>query len=186
MIKLVLTLHVLAAVFLIGPMAITPMMGMRAIRRHDARGVHEAARTTTLYTLLSLIVAALGFVVVSVGSKKWAFGDAWIVISITLYIIAVVLAVAVVSPGLTHAARLLDGTTQAAPTPMAETPVTETDPIVGDAPTLPEPAGTDTATIGVDARRKLDATYGRVAASSGVVALLLVIIVIFMVVRPFK
>ena len=182
MIKLVLTLHVLAAVFLIGPMAITPMMGMRAIRRHDARGVHEAARTTTLYTLLSLIVAALGFVVVSVGSKKWAFSDAWIIISITLYVIALVLVVVVVSPGLTHAARLLDGSTQAPATPLAET-----DPLPGSTPTPtdPEPAGTDTATIDVESRRKLDATYGRVAASSGAVSLLLVIVVIFMVVRPF-
>lgn len=183
MTKLVVTLHVLAAVFLIGPMAIAPMLGLRAIRRHDARGVHEAARTTTLYTLLSLIVTGLGFLAVAVGSDRWAFSDAWIVISITLYVIALLLGIGVVAPGLTGAARLLDGSTPTPATPLAP-PSTPADSSL-DAPTLPEPAGTDTATIDVEARRKLDASYGRIAASSGIVALLLMIIVIFMVVRPF-
>ncbi|MFI5957733.1 DUF2269 family protein [Cryptosporangium sp. NPDC051539] len=187
MTKFVLTLHVLAAVFLIGPMAIAPMLGMRAIRRHDARGVHEAARTTTLYTLLSLIVAGLGFVLTAVGNDKWSYGDAWIVISTTLYVIALLLGIAVVAPGLTGAARLLDAATSTPATPLtAPTLGDVTDPTNPASPEIPEPAGTDTATIDVEARRKLDAAYGRVAASSGIVALLLVIIVIFMVVRPFK
>ena len=176
----VLTLHVLAAVFLIGPMAIAPMMGMRAIRRHDARGVHEAARTTTLYTLLSLVVAGLGFLLTAVGSDRWSFGDAWIVISTTLYVIALLLGIGVVAPGLTGAARLLDASTTVPATPL-------TTPTAPDATAeTPEPAGTDTATIDVEARRKVDAAYGRVAASSGIVALLLLIIVILMVVRPFR
>ncbi|MFG1928083.1 DUF2269 family protein [Cryptosporangium sp. NPDC048952] len=177
MTKFVLTLHVLAAVFLIGPMAISPMMGMRAIRRHDARGVHEAARTTTLYTLLSLVVAALGFVLIAVGNGRWSFGDAWVTISMTLYVIALLLGIGVVAPGLTGAARLLDVST-----PVPATPVTVSDTTVETT----EPAGTDTATIDVETRRKVDAAYGRVAASSGIVALLLIIIVIFMVVRPFR
>ncbi|GAA0267110.1 DUF2269 family protein [Cryptosporangium japonicum] len=177
MTKFVLTLHVLAAVFLIGPMAIAPMIGMRAIRRHDARGVHEAARTTTLYTLLSLVVAALGFVLIGVSNGRWSFGDAWITISMTLYVIALLLGIGVVAPGLTGAARLLDAST---PVPATQVPVTDT------AVETPEPAGTDTATIDVETRRKVDAAYGRVAASSGIVALLLIIIVIFMVVRPFR
>jgi uncharacterized membrane protein len=184
MTKLVVTLHVLAAVFLIGPMAINPMMGMRAIRKHDARGVHEAARSTTLYTLLSLIVAAFGIIAVSVGGKDrhWSFSDAWLTISMTLYVIALALALAVVSPSLTQAGRLLSGTTHAPATPLDPPVENATD----TAPITPEPAGTDTATIDVEARRKLDATYGRVAASSGIVALLLVIIVVFMVVKPFR
>jgi uncharacterized membrane protein len=180
MTKFVLTLHVLAAVFLIGPMAIAPMLGMRAIRRHDARGVHEAARTTTLYTLLSLVVSGLGFLLVAVGNSRWSFSDAWIVISITLYVIALLLGIGVVAPGLTGAARLLDASTTVPATPLsAAEPAT--DPAL-----TPEPAGTDTATIDVEARRKLDSAYGRVAASSGVVSLLLLIIVVFMVVRPFR
>lgn len=181
MTKFVLTLHVLAAVFLIGPMAIAPMMGMRAIRRHDARGAHEAARTTTLYTLLSLVVAALGFVLIAVGNDKWSFGDAWITISVTLYVIALLLGIGVVAPGLTGAARLLDASTT-----VPATPLTTSDTAAGTDAGLTEPAGTDTATIDVEHRRKIDAAYGRVAASSGIVALLLVIIVIFMVVRPFR
>lgn len=188
MTKFVLTLHVIAAVFLIGPMAIAPMMGMRAIRRHDARGVHEAARTTTLYTLLSLVVAGLGFVLIAVGSDKWSYGDAWIVISSTLYVIALLLGIGVVAPGLTGAARLLDASTTVPATPLtAPAPADPADPAAADAtPTVAEPAGTDTATIDVEARRKLDSAYGRVAASSGVVSLLLLIIVIFMVLRPFS
>jgi uncharacterized membrane protein len=179
MTKFVLTLHVIAAVFLIGPMAIAPMMGMRAIRRHDARGAHEAARTTTLYTLLSLVVAGLGFVLIGVSNGRWSFGDSWVTISATLYVIALLLGIGVVAPGLTGAARLLDASTAVPATPLST-------PTVPDAVETPEPAGTDTATIDVEARRKLDATYGRVAASSGVVALLLLIIVVFMVVKPFR
>ena len=179
MTKFVLTLHVLAAVFLIGPMAIAPMMGMRAIRRHDARGVHEAGRTTTLYTLLSLVVAGLGLVLIAVGNGRWSFGDAWITISMTLYVIALLLGIGVVAPGLTAAARLLDSSTTVPATPLSTATAT-------DATETLEPAGTDTATIDVEHRRKIDAAYGRVAASSGIVALLLIIIVIFMVVRPFR
>ncbi|SHN34839.1 DUF2269 family protein [Cryptosporangium aurantiacum] len=179
MTKFVLTLHVLAAVFLIGPMAIAPMMGMRAIRRHDARGVHEAARTTTLYTLLSLVVAGLGFLLIAVNNDRWSFGDTWIVISTTLYVIALLLGIGVVAPGLTGAARLLDASTTVPATPLSTPAETTVDP------TTAEPAGTDTATIDVEARRKVDAAYGRIAASSGVVSLLLLIIVVLMVVRPF-
>jgi uncharacterized membrane protein len=179
MTKFVMVLHVLAAVFLIGPMAIAPMIGMRAIRKHDARGVHEAARTTTLYTLLSLVVAGLGLVLTAVGSKYWSFGDVWIVVSLTLYVIALLLGIGVVSPGLTAAARLLDASTSVPATPLS--PPTVTDATVAEAP---EPAGTDTATIDVEARRKVDAAYGRVAASSGIVALLLIIVVVLMVWHP--
>src|SRR5918993_1128786 len=102
-----LTLHVVAAVFLIGPLAIAPMTGLRGIRKQEAGTVRDAARLTMLYGLLSLIVFGLGVAVVPTRPERYTFGTAWIVISMTLYIIAVLATLLVVAPSLGQAAKLL-------------------------------------------------------------------------------
>jgi uncharacterized membrane protein len=185
---LVLTLHILSAVLIVGPLATSPWHGLRSIRQHDARGARDAGRTALLYTLLSLIVLGTGLLRVVTSDDAIKFGDVWVTISITLYIVMFAVGLAVVAPNLTRAAKMLDSSVPAAPVPMgsgAEVPAGDGDGSAQDTALLTEPAGTDTATLDVDHRRKLDAASGRIAAGGGLVTLLVVLLVIFSVTEPF-
>lgn len=64
-------LHVLAAVFIIGPMAILPMTAMRAIRGGDGAQVRSLAQSTNVLSLASLIVIIFGFGVMSLSGTKY-------------------------------------------------------------------------------------------------------------------
>jgi uncharacterized membrane protein len=139
-------LHVVAAVFVIGPMAILPMTAMRAVRAGSGPVVEVLARATRVFTLASLLVALLGFAVLGSVAKtdKVSVTTGWVLTSILLYLIALGLSLFVVVPALQSASAAL-------------------------------------ATGGADAGR---AVYGRIAASSGIVALLLIAVTVLMVWRP--
>jgi uncharacterized membrane protein len=143
---LLTALHVVAAVFVIGPMAILPMTAMRAVRAGSAPVVDVLARATRVFTLASLLVALLGFAVLGSVAKtdKISVTTGWVLTSILLYLVALGLSLFLVVPAL-------------------------------------ESAGAALATGGADAGR---AVYGRIAASSGIVALLLVAVTVLMVWRP--
>lgn len=196
------TLHVVAAVFLIGPMAIAPMSGLRGIRQQDAGVTRAAARQTMLYALLSLLVFGLGVAVVPTG-HDYTFGTAWITISMTLYLIVLLVTTLVVAPSLGQAVKLLTsgssvdtsvaaGATDVgrdvadAVTPGSPERPAPTDP-GGSPPTAPldDPATAGRPALSADALRKLDAVRGRVAVTSGICALLLLVITVLMVVKPF-
>jgi uncharacterized membrane protein len=143
---LLTALHVVAAVFVIGPMAILPMTAMRAVRAGSGPVVEVLARATRVFTLASIVVAFLGFAVLGSVAKtdKISVTTGWVLASIVLYLIALGLSLFLVVPAL-------------------------------------ESAGAALATGGADAGR---AVYGRIAASSGVVALLLIAVTVLMVWRP--
>lgn len=107
-------LHVLSAVFLIGPMAILPHTALRSLRAGQGEQVAGLARTVSLFSFLSLIVVFFGFGVL--GTSEFAsgvsFSTPWIWISVLLYAIALVLNLAVVVPSLQSAgSRLVAGET---------------------------------------------------------------------------
>ncbi|MDN2783585.1 hypothetical protein PAI99_08730, partial [Campylobacter jejuni] len=54
-------LHVVSAVFIVGPMAILPMTAMRAVRAGNAEQGQVLAKSTNLISLLSLLVVFFGF-----------------------------------------------------------------------------------------------------------------------------
>jgi uncharacterized membrane protein len=83
-------LHVVSAVFIIGPMAILPMTAMRAARAGNGSQVQSLARATSTFTLLSLIVFVLGFAVLGMSDPKdhFSFASGWIIGSIVLYVLA--------------------------------------------------------------------------------------------------
>lgn len=93
-------LHVAAAVFIVGPMAIVPMTGLRALRSGDAVQARTSARSTALFSWLSLIVFILGFGVMGIAPEEWGFTMAtpWILWSVILYLIGFLLSVIVVVP----------------------------------------------------------------------------------------
>lgn len=165
MFKVLLTLHVLLAIFLIGPLAMIPMTSLRSIRRRDAVAVHGTARQTMIYGLGSIVVFLLGFGLVGLKPDWFSLGDPWITISMTLYVIALILVLAVLVPGLRKAGKLIDAAVPGAEKGKAD-----------DEPPAADPAG----------KQRLDALYGRTAAISGLVTLLIIAIIVLMVVQPFS
>jgi hypothetical protein len=87
-------LHLLGAVFIIGPMAILPMVGLSALRKGSFSMVLNIARTTRWLTYLSLAVAIAGFGLIP------------ILASIVVYLIAFLLRATVVVPQLFRAAKV--------------------------------------------------------------------------------
>ncbi|HWD61389.1 MAG TPA: DUF2269 family protein [Humibacter sp.] len=151
-------LHVVAAVFIVGPMAILPMTAMRAIRAGATGQVRTLASSTNIFSLLSLLVVILGFGALGFSDPKYhvTIASTWIWLSLVFYVIALGLTLFVVVPAMRRAADALDG----------EVAVEAEDPsAVGEAPAK-------------------TAGYGAIAGTSGIASLLLVVVVVLMVWKP--
>ena len=103
-------LHVATAVFIVGPMAILPMTGLRALRSGNGAQVRTLAKSTSIFTWLSLLVFVFGFGVLGMADKKWglSFMTPWILWSVILYIVAFALTMFVVAQ-MKKAAAEVDG-----------------------------------------------------------------------------
>jgi len=107
------TLHVVAAVFIIGPMTILPMTAMRAVRAGQGEQVQVLAKSTSIFTLLSLVVVLLGFGVLGLNQDDFTITTGWVLISIILYAVALALNLFAVVPALRSAGEhLADPATQ--------------------------------------------------------------------------
>ena len=104
-------LHVVSAVFIVGPMAILPMTAMRAVRAGNAGQVEVLAKSTNLISLLSLLVVFFGFGVMGLADKKYDLSvtTPWILWSIILYVVALGLTLFLVVPTMRRAAEGLRG-----------------------------------------------------------------------------
>ena len=114
-------LHVVTGVFIIGPMAILPMTGMRAIRSGQAGQVISLAKSINIFNLLSFVVVILGFGMVQISG--FSFAATWIWLSFVFYAVALALNVFLVVPALRTAAAAL---TANAAGPASSAQVTET------------------------------------------------------------
>ncbi|MEY9951239.1 DUF2269 family protein [Leifsonia sp. EB34] len=152
-------LHVVSAVFIVGPMAILPMTAMRAVRAGNAGQVAVLAKSTNLLALLSVLVVFFGFGVMGLADKKYDLSIAtpWILWSIVLYVVALGLTLFLVVPTMRRAAESLQRaeSLQAAGAAQA-----------GEAATA------------------APSKYPAIAAGSGVASLLLVAVVVLMVWKP--
>lgn len=100
-------LHVILAVFIVGPMALLPHTGLRALRTHDERQVRGIARSVSIFNWASLIVFVLGFA--AEGAKQIPFTQLWVWLSVVLYAAAFVLSLFVVVPNLRRGAEEVAG-----------------------------------------------------------------------------
>ena len=109
--ELINILHVVGAVFVVGPMAILPMTAMRAIRAGESGQVGVLAKSTTIFTWISVVVALLGFALVGLAPDEFDLSvtTPWVLISIVLYAIAAALNLFLVVPTLQRAAEELRG-----------------------------------------------------------------------------
>jgi hypothetical protein len=176
--RFLVTLHVLAAVLVIGPLVLAGLTGYRAVRRHDPVGARSAATTLARANIGAAVVAVLGFGALSF-SERATFRTPWVVISITLWIIMGGLASGLGGPALRKAARILDVGVPARP---AVTVPADNGEGEGEA-AAPAPI-TATATELV-AKERLDNLAGRIATAGVLVTIAAVAIVVFMVVKPF-
>jgi uncharacterized membrane protein len=103
-------LHVGTAVFIVGPMAILPMTGLRALRSGSAAQVKTLAKSTLIFSWLSLLTFLFGFGAMSMADPKYnlTFTTPWILWSVILYAIAFVLSAFVVIPQMNKAAAAIE------------------------------------------------------------------------------
>jgi uncharacterized membrane protein len=108
--KIFLALHLLTAVFAIGPLVHAATTASRGLRTADGAATASSARTVTLYSYISVVVIILGIGLMSAKPpfgdthKAYAtFGETWIWLSILLWLVAVGLALGVIAPTLQQA-----------------------------------------------------------------------------------
>lgn len=101
-------LHVLTAVFLVGPMAILPMVAMRDLRTGNGTQAATLGRSTNVFSLASLLVIVFGFGLIGVSDYDLSVTTPWILASLIVYVLALALTLAVVVPALRGAAEASD------------------------------------------------------------------------------
>lgn len=105
-----LTIHVVLAIFLIGPLVSAANQGPRALRDGDTGVLRLLARTVTVNGWASIAVAVVGFGLVQ---RRYGneFTDAWLIVSILLFVVATLLVVLLLAPLLRGAAAAAGGST---------------------------------------------------------------------------
>lgn len=109
MFKIMLALHLLTAIFAIGPLVGAATTASRGLRSRDAGATESAARTLTIYSYASVVVVIFGMGLMS-AKAPWdkaehvaEFSDAWIWISVLLWLAAAALALGLTVPALKQA-----------------------------------------------------------------------------------
>ncbi len=123
MFKLLLALHVLTAVFAIGPLVHAATTASRGIRSGDAAATATSARLLRIYAYASVVVIVLGFGLMSSTSdythrRTAEFSETWIWLSVLLWAVAIALVLAVLVPSLTRAGTLIEAGDAAAVGPL--------------------------------------------------------------------
>lgn len=112
MFKVLLALHVIAAVAALGPLIHGVTTAVRGIRTQDAAATSASSRMIKIYAVASVIVVALGFGVMPMTSPYTdapvaEFTELWIWLSLVLWAIGVALSLGVVAPALDRAIKLI-------------------------------------------------------------------------------
>ena len=107
MASFLITIHVVGAVFIFGPLAMLPMTGLRALRQGNAEQVGSLANSVNIFAWLSLVVAFAGAVYVPFAPERWhlSMSTGWVLWSVVLTLVAIALSLIVVVPQMSKAAR---------------------------------------------------------------------------------
>ncbi|WP_395104370.1 hypothetical protein [Actinomadura sp. SCN-SB] len=163
--RLLLVLHIGFAIFTLGPLTAATSVTPRYIRRRDPAVVRFLNRNTRIYGLGTLGVFLFGLFL-----GQGRMDEIWLVVSMTLFVVALVLLL-LVERDQRKAAQLLErAEASSAPGPSQET--------AKDGEAEAEEKATATAPRDQDIAQ---VERGRIAAISGVVALLWLIILVLMV-----
>ncbi len=178
MVKIMFALHLLFAIFAIGPLVHAATTASRGIRRGDAAATAYSARMARIYAYVSVLVVVFGFGLMSSkehGHAVAKFSDTWIWLSLLLWLVAVAVTLAVIAPSLDRATAAI-GTRAAG---VAETNVAGAGVGAGVAETNVPGRSAGTRVAGTSS-----ALTARVAVAGGVVGLIFAAIVFLMVYQP--
>jgi uncharacterized membrane protein len=170
---LLVTAHVLAAVLLIGPLTWAPFAARRAIARRSPEALRAAAAQLVVFGVGSLVTAGLGLLAL-MQSTRYDLGTRWIIISMTLYVIALVLVFAYAAPALRKASRLVEQGVPVHPQPSREDEQEE------------ETATLTATTSELRAKERLDGISARIGAAGTLMLLVFAAIVVLMTTKPFS
>jgi hypothetical protein len=184
--RLVLWLHIGFAIFALGPVTVAILSTPRYIRARNQTVVGYLLRTTRIYSVLSLGVLVFGLVLAQL---KKEFSHPWLTVSITLFVVALVLLVLIMRDQRKAVAAL--ELAAAAEAPAAGTPpaAAQVVPVsaeqeAGDAEAAgdaePVPAN-QPGSPGAPTPQIATVERGRIATMGGVVALIYLVILILMV-----
>jgi hypothetical protein len=173
--RLMVYLHVAFAIFAIGPVTIATMSSPRYIRTRNVVVLRYLLRITRIFGAVSLGVLIFG---IAAGQALDKLGRAWLTVSMTLFVVALVLLVLIMRDQRRAIAALEaaegDG---ARPTGSGQPPGGE----AGQAPSAPagepQPAGTSAA---ADVQAA-SVERGRIASMAGIVSLIWLAILVLMI-----
>ena len=104
--NIVVSLHVVAAIFVLGPLVFATSATPRAIRTGGTKTLQFLASTTRIYAIVSLLVPILGAGAVH-RKYGFAFSQTWVWLSLVLYVVALGLLTRLVVPAQRKALQLL-------------------------------------------------------------------------------
>ncbi|GAB2961187.1 hypothetical protein LWP59_04235 [Amycolatopsis acidiphila] len=96
MTKVLLSVHVLAAIVLIGPVTVAASLFPRHARAKEVGVLRVLHRISTGYAVAGLAVPVFG---IALAGQMHVLGDAWLVISMALTAVAALLLALVIVPG---------------------------------------------------------------------------------------
>jgi len=103
MFNALLAVHIVFAVFAVGPLTHAVTTAGRGIRTGDAAATAASARTARIYAYASVLVVLVGFALMSSkhnGKTVAEFGDTWIWLSALLWLAAIVITLGAIVPTL--------------------------------------------------------------------------------------
>lgn len=115
MYKIMLALHLLTAIFAIGPLVGGATTAVRGLREGSATATASSARLLTIYSYASVLVVIFGMGLMSAndpdhpGHKVADIGDVWIIVALVLWLFATVEGLALLVPTLKQASAALAG-----------------------------------------------------------------------------
>lgn len=104
------TLHMLFAIFIVGPLVYATTTAGRGLRTADTAAIASAVRTARVYGIASVLVVLTGMALASTkenGHEVARFSETWIWVALILWLAAVAITLAVVVPGLRRAEAML-------------------------------------------------------------------------------
>jgi uncharacterized Tic20 family protein len=110
-VKFLLALHLVFAIFIVGPLVWAAKTAGRGVRKGDRSLTASSARTLRIYAYVSVLVVIVGMALMSQkthGRTIAEFRDTWIWLSLVLWAAAVALVLLEIVPTLNRATKLIE------------------------------------------------------------------------------
>ena len=175
--RLVLWLHVAFVIFTIGPVTIAIMSSPRAIRTRNVVVLQHLLVMTRIFGTASLGVLVFGIIL---GQQQKDLSKAWLTVSLTLFVVALVLLVLIMRDQRRAlvALKLADKQEVPAPQPAVAGELAAAERTAEEDPATAEPAAAAPVTA---ASHIANVERGRIVSLGGVVSLIWLVILVLMV-----